>query len=574
MRLVATARERALGGRVDSPLTRLRSVERGSLPPLRLPEHEPGAGPAAVRPSLTPGAPTGEQADLRQFLAVLKRRKWVVLACMTLIPIATFFASSSLPKTYEASVIVQVQASAIDTSLFEASSGATAQQSPVVAATAKLAQTPALAVRVGRELGGTPPSPTSLLAKTSVETDETSGFLTIHVRDRDPVRTAEIANAFGRAIVAARADQARSQIRRTIGALTRQIASLKPSHRTADPQLSQELQHLRAVEAAQGDNAQILAPASVPKSAASPRPIRDTVFAIILAVLLSVALAFALERLNRRIRSAYDFEELTGAPLLGTVPASAFQGRDPASTHEAFQMIRATLLYFNPSQKVKTILVNSPSAGEGKTTVAVNLAISLARSGKKVILVDCDLRRPQIASRLQLNDVEYGLAEILSKERPINAGLVEVRREDATLHVLPAGGSPVNPSELLSSSRMRGLLQYLTVQADFVVLDSTPLLRVSDVIPLLPQVSGVVGLARVDQTRRDEIRRFQEVVALSGGVLLGIVASGVRADRKSYGYGYGALPRPDNGPARSPHVNGPSAHEDGSAAASAFGHKA
>jgi capsular exopolysaccharide synthesis family protein len=464
------------------------------------------------------------------------------LACVTLIPIATYLGSSTLRKSYDASAIVRVQPSDVDTSLFDTSAGvATTQQAAVVAAAAKLVQTAAMAATVARALGRGV-SPSALLSSTSVETDVTSGFITIHARDHSPALSARIANAFAGALVSARAEQARSQVRSAIRALAGQLASIKSSDQTTRSQLSQQLQRLRAVEAAQGNNAQVLVPASVPTSPASPKPVRDTVLALVIALMLSVALAFVLERLNRRIRTPHDFEELTRAPLLGIVPASAFNGRISASTDEKFGMIRATLLQFNARGPLKTILVSSPGVGEGKTTVAVQLALSLARSGKNVILVDCDLRLPQVASRLQLDHVDYGLAEVLSKERahPLPTDLVEVKQDGAaTLRVLPAGTPPANPAELLNSSRMRILLQYLSHLTQFVVLDSTPLLRVSDAVPLVPQVSGVIGLARMNRTRRDDIRRFQEVVTLSGGALLGIVASGVRTERDEYGYRYG-----------------------------------
>ena len=153
------------------------------------------------------------------------------------------------------------------------------------------------------------------------------------------------------------------------------------------------------------------------------------------------------------------------------------------------------------------MLIASPTRGDGKTTVAANLSLALAQDGRNVIAVDCDLRRPQLAKRLGVAEqVNFGLDSVLIDRREADEALLEVEVEGGRLRVLP-GGSPPNPSVLLGSDRMRSLLARLREDADMVIIDTPPLLAVSDAIPLQEQVSGTVLVARMDYTSRDGVRK-------------------------------------------------------------------
>jgi receptor protein-tyrosine kinase len=177
--------------------------------------------------------------------------------------------------------------------------------------------------------------------------------------------------------------------------------------------------------------------------------------------------------------------------------------------------------------------------GEGKTTVATDLAVAYATSGKRVILVDADIRKPDAAQRLGVNEAA-GLSQVLAGTMTLADALREVSPFGRALRVLPAGDPPPNPSALLGSLRMSRLLSELQGDADIVILDTTPLLAVSDAFPLLDKVSGIVALVRLDKTPRDAIRRMLHITRSAGGQVLGLVATdGKRALRAGYGYGYG-----------------------------------
>jgi capsular exopolysaccharide synthesis family protein len=160
-----------------------------------------------------------------------------------------------------------------------------------------------------------------------------------------------------------------------------------------------------------------------------------------------------------------------------------------------------------------------------------------------VIAVDCDLRRPQLAKRIGVGDkVNFGLDSVLIDRRGLHEALVDVEIEGGRLRVLP-GGSPPNPSVLLGSDRMRSLLAQLREEADMVVIDTPPLLAVSDAIPLQEQVSGTVLVARMDHTTRDAVRKASALISTAGGRLLGFVGTGVQVGGvggyDAYGYGHG-----------------------------------
>ncbi len=361
--------------------------------------------------------------------------------------------------------------------------------------------------------------------------------------DSDPKQAARIANAFAAAITQQRTNSAISQVDQSIAALSEQGGGA-----ATKAAIAQQLQQLRAARAGLAGTTQVIEPATPPSTPVSPHPARNAKIAFILALLLAAGLVPLLEAMDRRLREPEELEKLADAPLLGSIPDEAFPGRGSgAYVHEAFQTLRAGLTYFNIDRTLGTVVVASPSRGDGKTTVAANLARALAEDGRNVIAVDCDLRRSALAKRLGVEeDVNFGLDSVLIDRRGVSEALVDVDVEgDGRLRVLP-GGSPPNPSILLGSDRMRTLIAKLAEDSDMVIIDTPPLLAVSDAIPLQEQVSGTVLVARMDRTSRDGVRKANSYISTAGGRLLGFVATGIQLggvggyDAYGYGYGYSA----------------------------------
>jgi capsular exopolysaccharide synthesis family protein len=192
-------------------------------------------------------------------------------------------------------------------------------------------------------------------------------------------------------------------------------------------------------------------------------------------------------------------------------------------------------MQFNLDRRVKSVAVCSPLKGDGKTTVATNLATAVARTGKQVIVVDADMRHPQVHKRMAMSG-KLGLADVLTGECSLQEALVEAKVKEGRLLVLPSGRPPANPSELIASEEMRALLVELCANSDLVIIDTPPTLQVSDAIPLFDRVSGVVVIGRLDKTTRQAMRRLVNVVETAGGSTLGVVATASDSSRL-YGYG-------------------------------------
>lgn len=501
----------------------------------------------------------GEQSDPRTYLKTLWRWKALFLAFLIGVPLVAYLVTSREQKVYQSSVLVQEDALPVDSSLFSAEGAPAPSSQPsgeTLSGEARVIETPAVARIAARHM--TPrgaPLRGSITATANTET----GFITITANAPSAQGAAALANAYGAAVVQLRTQQAVGLITHAIDQVQAQLGQLRGGGRVEHDQLSAQLQRLRALRAAQGTNAQILQPAISSSTPVSPKVARAVELGLLAGLLLGIGAVVVAQAADRRVRHPEELEELTGLPLLAAVPSGAFSDKAVAQHDEAFHMLRSALTYFNVDRPLSSVLISSPFKGDGKTTVATRLAMAAAQAGRDVILVDADLRRPQAASRLHVTGeavrAGHGLTAVLSGQTSLPEALVDVPFagagesngkpragyiEGGRLRLLPAGGTPPNPSELLASQRMRELLSELEGIAELVVVDTNPVLSVSDSLPLFSLASGSLMVARLNATDRDAIIRLQKTVANAGGQVLGVVATGVpeRGAYSYYGYGY------------------------------------
>jgi capsular exopolysaccharide synthesis family protein len=281
------------------------------------------------------------------------------------------------------------------------------------------------------------------------------------------------------------------------------------------------------------------------------------VLALIVALLLGLGAVAIAEAADRRIRHPDEVGEFAGLPLLSAIPDSSFSLDDEsAASIESFVTLRSSLTYFNVDQGLSSVLVTSPGKEDGKTTVSIKLARALARAGRDVILIDADLRRPAIAKRLGFPS-SVGLGQVLAGDFTLDQVISdEAAPAGGRLRVLTAGRPVPTPSELLGSRRMLELMSKLSERCDIVIIDSTPLLTVSDSMPLLRAVSGVVLVARVNRTSREAIARLRTVVDSAGGKPLGVVTTGTRRGGLYVAPGYGYESAYTSGPGVAANGNG------------------
>jgi len=277
----------------------------------------------------------------------------------------------------------------------------------------------------------------------------------------------------------------------------------------------------------------------------SPQPVRNLGLAAVLGLLLGLGLAVARELLDSTITTSDDVAAVTGAPILGNIfsddsakraPLEVLQQASPWA--EAFRVLRTNMQYVEVDEDQKVIVVTSSLPGEGKSTVAVNLAITLSLANERVALIECDLRRPLIADRMRLDSAVGTTSVLIGK-----VGLQDALQEygDIGLRVLACGPIPPNPSELLQSHAMERLLTDLRSEFDVVILDAPPLLPVTDAALLATQADGAVVITRHGETTRDQLTHAIERLDSVDAKVLGVVVN-MAPQRKvgsAYGYGYG-----------------------------------
>jgi capsular exopolysaccharide synthesis family protein len=283
--------------------------------------------------------------------------------------------------------------------------------------------------------------------------------------------------------------------------------------------------------------------------------VRNVALGIVLGLLLGVGLAFLLERLDRRIRDPKEFEEIFDRPLLASIPESRALARGgpaqhenlPTGEQEAFRMLRANLRYFSVDRPVKSVLVTSAAPGDGKSTVSWNLGLAAAGTGAKVLLMETDLRHPSLAASAGLLAPAPGLSTVLAGQiefaEVVQAVMVPNhhagRAPDRMMDVVVAGPIPPNPVDLIESERMRAVLREAEERYDLVVVDTPPTSVVSDAIPLIREVSGVIVVTRLGKSTRESVAQLRNQLVHLNAPTLGVVVNAFKSDHGGYGYGYG-----------------------------------
>jgi capsular exopolysaccharide synthesis family protein len=202
-----------------------------------------------------------------------------------------------------------------------------------------------------------------------------------------------------------------------------------------------------------------------------------------------------------------------------------------SSVAEAYRVLRTSVLLSSVDRPPKTILITSGQPGEGKTTTVVNTAISLAQLGAKVLIVDCDLRKPAVHKVLGLGN-QRGLTTLFSSGTPIERVIQKLTI--ANVSVLPSGPIPPNPSEMISSAKLKRMLRALEETYDHIIIDSPPLLRVTDPVILSTMVDGVVLVVHGGKSTREVVRRTRQELSLAGARIFGVVLNNVEPGHGAY----------------------------------------
>jgi capsular exopolysaccharide synthesis family protein len=291
--------------------------------------------------------------------------------------------------------------------------------------------------------------------------------------------------------------------------------------------------------------------AIAPKFPARPRVPLNVAFGILLGLFAGVGAAVGLDRLNHTVRDERELEELLGLRVLGEVPAVAAKdksedlgdygadrivSRAPRSAvAEAFRTLRTNLLFTRTSADLKSMVVTSAGVGEGKTSVSTNLALVLAAAGKRVLVIDTDMRRPRVHKVFEL-DNKNGLTNVLIAESSLDDAIVNIEER---LDVLRCGPIPPNPSELLASPAFANLVAELRRRYDSLIFDSPPAGVVADASILSQLTDGVLLVVRAERTHRGRLAKAVRDLRAVGAEMLGTVVNNKDRAHHGYGYGYG-----------------------------------
>ncbi len=292
-------------------------------------------------------------------------------------------------------------------------------------------------------------------------------------------------------------------------------------------------------------NIRIIDPAQVPQGPIKPNKRRNILLAVVVGLTLGIGLAFLLEYLDNTIKFPEEVKNYLKIPYLGPVPAYALDGSDekshdlvtlhsPKSTaSESFRGIRTGILYSSADSAPRVILISSAGPSEGKTVCAANLAVTMAQSGSKVLLMDCDMRRPRIHKVFGMVR-DQGLSSVLVGKA--NVGQTIIKSKVENLDILPVGPIPPNPSEMLGSMRMKHLLETLKKSYNRIIIDSPPVTAVTDAVVLAPQADGTLLVVRAGDTPRQIVQNGLAQLQTVNAKILGAVLNGIKTGRDSYYY--------------------------------------
>jgi polysaccharide biosynthesis transport protein len=305
------------------------------------------------------------------------------------------------------------------------------------------------------------------------------------------------------------------------------------------------LEAVRLARAQNTPNVVQVEPAMIPTSPVSPRPFQSTALAAAIGLILAAGIAFLIEYLDDTLKTMEDIERVLQLPVVGYIAQiqydsdseeSLYVTRQPRSpVSEAFRLLRTNLEFAGVDRPIRRLLVTSAGPGEGKTTVAVNLAAIIAQGGKRITIVDADLRRPKVHRYLGLSN-KVGLSDLF---RGVTSNrLVSQTIDDlGTVSVLTSGSLPPNPTELLGSARMEQILEEAERDADVVIIDSPPSL-VADVQVLAGKVDGVILIIYPGHTQSDAALATLEMLNRAGARTIGVVFNRIPRDRAHYYGGY------------------------------------
>lgn len=507
--------------------------------------------------------------ELRDYLNVMRARKWTIILAVATLTITALVVSLLQAPVYEGEAKILIAEKSSGADIF-GSLGLDVSSQPErgLQTQVQLMQVrPLLENTIRRlDLGVTPEE---LAKRVTVAAVGQTNIVSVTAQDGSAERAAEIANTLADEFVMWSRDAKREAInsaavevearletsKQEILDLGRKIkAQGKSDDLSAElaiatgnyTTLAAKLEELRISAQLEEGSGRVVSPAAVSAEPVEPSPLRNTVLGLVVGLVFGLGMAFLYEYLDNTIKSSEETERILGAPVLGVIPAEKY-GKDEkrrttiltnpgGAAAESFRVLRNNLDFVNFEHNIKTVLITSAAPSEGKSTVAANLAASMAQAGKKVVLLATDFRKPTTQQFFGVRNI-IGLSDVLTGEHSLKSAL-QHPIEGLELMVLTSGKLPPNPSELLGSEKMKALIEELEAWADWVIIDSPPLLAVADGSAVARHTDGVLLVTKAGESTREAGKSAKAMLENAGAHVIGCVVWSLEPGPSGGGYGY------------------------------------
>ena len=490
--------------------------------------------------------PPEQERGVRGSLHTLRERWWLIALAVVLTTGVAIAYVATAQKTYDAESDLLVTPVPAQSKLLTSLGLISPSSDPLVEieTIARLTATNEVAALAQQRLAGVPEADGStqdLLDDVSAAPVANSNIVAVTASASTADDAAKIANTFVESAVDYSTRQLRARIADQIQNLQRSLA-LNPPNSTA---LAHQISQLTLIKSGKDPTIQVATRAQPPTSPASPKPVLSIAGGILAGLVLGIGGAFAYQALDPRLRREEQLRALFRLPILARVPTESRRRRKPIpptemspGAVESYRALRASLGLGRALRGAsRAVLVTSPSASEGKTTTAMNLAASLTMAGRNVILIEGDLRKPEIGSSLGIK-TELGLVSVLLGEASLDSALVESDQLGPNLRILLAEETAAWTSEIFSLPTTQPMIEEAKSQADFVIIDSSPLSEVVDALPLASGVDQILLAVRLGRTRVGQLVELGELLHESNLKPAGFVVVGAPHVSSSY-YAYG-----------------------------------
>jgi Mrp family chromosome partitioning ATPase/capsular polysaccharide biosynthesis protein len=516
---------------------------------------------------------------LSEYARLIWARIWLVAVVTVVIGAGAFLIANSQTRIYKASArLMYVQPADLSNPTAGDSSISVDSLTIVLQSVGGVVDGPAVRTQAMDSAGGEAKGLKYAVTSRVVSPQDSTGnsfpdSVEIEAQTTSPTAAASIANAYAAAVIARRKQGEQERYRAAQRVIRDQLAlSTSPQSKlTADYAiLVQQLRNLQIAEATATGDFEVIVPATPPRSPASPRPVRSAALGLVLGLFGGVGLALVVGSLDTRVHTHRQASEILGLPVLGRVPRihrhtlrqSSLVALTEPDGHfsEALRMLRTNLDWAGIDDRLSSLLITSCIKGEGKTITVCNLAVALARSGKKVIVVDADLRDPQVHMVLGLRNgvgltsVALGKVEVkdaLQVFKPLpSAAPIRLKPSASPMHavssipapewvgnlrVLTSGPLPPDPGEVVASRRLASTLKEIaSLEADYLLLDTPPILSVGDAGALSASVDGLLMVVNLEKARRPTLVDGREQLDALPCRKAGIVVVGERIDHEEY----------------------------------------